>query len=419
MVSRARRQFLRDSFVQLGLVAMGGSLARCSSDDPTAADPSASSSSVSSGTGYNPPDINPPANSNIANIGPLGEPDELGLRLPEGFTARIVAHSKATVEGTDYVWHPAPDGGATFLADNGDYVYVSNAESYFEGGVSAARFDKDGVLLDAYSILTGTKINCAGGPTPWGTWLSCEEHGEGQVWECDPFGGAEAIVRPALGVFKHEAVTVDPVANVLYLTEDHEVGRFYRYTPAGLVDGRPDLNAGTLEVMRVVSGEEGAVDWLPLTDPSAATGATRLQAPDSTAFDGGEGIWFHLGIVYFTTKGDNRVWALDTEKQELVILYDDDTSPDPVLTGVDNVCVTPGGDVLVAEDGGDMQIVALTGGKLVPLVQVTGQDGSEITGPALDPYRRRLYFSSQRGESGGLLGEQGITYEITGPFFVD
>ena len=408
--------------MQLGIVAIGASLARCKSSDDPAADASSGvggSGSGSTGTGYNPPNINPPANSNIANVGPLADPDALGLRLPEGFTARIVARAKEPVEGTDYLWHPAADGGATFLAENGDYVYVSNAESYFEGGASALRFDPDGNLLDAYSILTGTQINCAGGPTPWGTWLSCEEYATGQVWECDPFGQEEAIVRPALGVFKHEAATVDPAANVLYLTEDLKTGRFYRFTPDQLLDGRPDLSAGSLEVMRVLSGEEGAVEWLPLTDPSAATGATRLQAPDSTAFDGGEGVWFHEGIVYFTTKGDDRVWAFDTEKQELVILYDDDTADEPLLNGVDNVCVTAGGDVLIAEDGGDMQLVAITGGNLVPLVQVTGQDGSEITGPALDPYRQRLYFSSQRGETGGFLGEHGITYEITGPFFVD
>jgi secreted PhoX family phosphatase len=69
------------------------------------------------------------------------------------------------------------------------------------------------------------------------------------------------------------------------------------------------------------------------------------------------------------------------------------------------------GDVLVAEDGGDMQVVAiLPDGTLKPLLQVTGHSGSEITGPAFDPSGTRLYFSSQRGPSGG------VTYEVTGPF---
>ena len=124
-------------------------------------------------------------------------------------------------------------------------------------------------------------------------------------------------------------------------------------------------------------------------------------------------------MVYFTTKGDNRVWAYDTIRHELVIVYDDDVAPNPILRGVDNLTITAAGDVLVAEDGGDMQIVALTADeKLVPLVQVVGQFASEITGPTLDPYRKRLYFSSQRGESGSPLGSDGITYEVTGPFFI-
>jgi hypothetical protein len=82
--------------------------------------------------------------------------------------------------------------------------------------------------------------------------------------------------------------------------------------------------------------------------------------------------------------------------------------------------VSPAGDILVAEDGGDMQIVAISADDtLVPLVQVTGQDLSEITGPAFDPSLQRLYFSSQRGANGlDILGMSGITYEVSGPFFI-
>ena len=140
----------------------------------------------------------------------------------------------------------------------------------------------------------------------------------------------------------------------------------------------------------------------------------QLQVAEATVFDGGEGLWWFEGVVYLSTKGDNRVWAYDTSTQTITTLYDRDTALDPdALYGVDNLTVSACGDVLVAEDGGQMRIVAvMPDGGLVPLVQIEGQEGSEITGPAFDPSGTRLYFSSQRAE--GLLG--GITYEITGPF---
>jgi secreted PhoX family phosphatase len=94
------------------------------------------------------------------------------------------------------------------------------------------------------------------------------------------------------------------------------------------------------------------------------------------------------------------------------VLYDVETSDNPILTGVDNVVITPTGDVLIAEDGGDMQIVVLTDeGSVAPLLQVIGHDQSEITGPAFDPSYQRLYFSSQRGSLGKSSG--GITYEVS------
>ncbi|MFW6049560.1 MAG: alkaline phosphatase PhoX [Myxococcota bacterium] len=396
-IDQGRRAFLQQSFAGLGLLVAGPTLFGCGSNGSRRI----------------------PETSNIANVGPLGEPDDNGLRLPEGFTSRVVARSSEVVPDTGHTWHDAPDGGAVFPMEDGGWVYVSNSEHPVNGGVGAVRFDRDGGIIDAYAILSGTQVNCAGGPTPWGTWMSCEEHPSGRVHECDPRGTEEPQARPALGVFKHEAVAVDPVHHHIYLTEDEPDGRLYRFTPDGLVDGRIDPSAGVLEVAQVVSGEEGAVEWLPLPDPSGADTPTRQQVPESSAFRGGEGIWYHEGVVYFTTKGDDRVWAYDTSDGMIVILYDADMFDMPVLTGVDNVTVSPSGDVLVAEDGGDMQVVAITPDRQVlPLLQVAGHPGSEITGPALSPDRQRLYFSSQRGASGNILGVDGVTYEVQGPFFV-
>lgn len=345
--------------------------------------------------------------------GPLGPPDAHGLRLLPGFEGRVIAVTGEEVAATGHVWHRAPDGGATFETGDGGWIYVSNSElASGAGGVGAIRFDAAGEVVAAYSILTGTSRNCGGGPTPWNTWLSCEEHELGLVFECDPFKpGSQGVARPALGRFVHEAAAVDPEAGALYLTEDRADGLLYRFTPASY----SDLSAGVLEAATIAGpgpiapGEVRALTWTPVRDPAAGTRETRHQAPAATPFDGGEGCWYESGVVTFSTKGDDRVWQIDTRAQQISILYDRATSKTPILSGVDNVFVAPGGDVYVAEDPGEMQIVVLSAsGGVTPLLQITGQWGSEVTGPALSPDGTRLYFSSQR--------LPGTTYEVRGPF---
>ncbi|MCG8317607.1 MAG: PhoX family protein, partial [Pseudomonadales bacterium] len=329
-------------------------------------------------------------------------------------------------------WHIFPDGGACFEAGEG-WIYVSNSEFPAAGGVQAIRFDGAGNIENAYRILSGTSLNCAGGKTPWNTWLSCEEHDLGYVWECDPYGEKSAVKRPYMGMFKHEAVAVDPVNGHLFLTEDTGNGCFYRFTPQEY----PNLAQGILEVA-VVDGYETAsniepdnevtIRWeqVPAPFPEVRKTShstlinstpTRLQVASATHFDGGEGIWYHQGQLFFTTKGDNRVWELDLQTQRLSVLYDFDTAANPILSGVDNVTVAPSGDVVVAEDGGDMQLVAVNEyGDVAPILQVVDQDHSEITGPAFNPAGNRLYFSSQRGPGKRFPKNLGVTYEVLGPF---
>ena len=347
--------------------------------------------------------------------GPLAGPDQNGFRLAPGFRSRMVARGGEIVPGTEFSWHRASDGMATFPDSAGGFVLVSNSEA-FEGGASALRFAGDGGVRDAYRILSGTTQNCSGGATPWGTWLSCEEVEDGRVWECDPSGRRPAVAHRAMGIFKHEATAVDRRRKRVYMTEDLVDGGLYRYTPLRW----PDLSAGVLEIARVDDG--GRVSWARVPDVKAERERTRRQVRGSARFKRGEGIWLDGDTLYLATTADHRVHAHDVARERIRVVYDGLASRSAPLLRVDQMTGSRGGEVFVCEDIAtdeiDMGVIAADR-TVSKFLSVTGPQhrGSELTGVTFDPSGARMFVASQRAfAENDLEPGPGAIYEITGPF---
>jgi len=334
--------------------------------------------------------------------GPL-VPDPAGIiDLPRGFSYRIVSKLFDTMD--DGLLVPdAGDGMGCFALPGGKLALVRNHElmpGQPTGGVIAEGYDSlDGtevlpggtttIVLDAETLaverqfrsLGGTMRNCAGGITPWGSWLTCEEwvsnaggrlgKNHGYVFEVP--AAAEGLVNPEplteMGRFNHEAACVDPASGIVYMTEDREDGLLYRFIPnvRGRLEQGGRLQALAVsgisesrnqEVVSFTTGEWHAATWVSIGTPDSAQDDVRLQgqAKGALKFARGEGMWMGEGEFYFacTSGGAAKLGQIFRVRpqaggRDMLELFYESASIEAYNFG-DNLTVAPNGHLVVCED---------------------------------------------------------------------
>ncbi|MFP1624859.1 alkaline phosphatase PhoX [Streptomyces sp. 5K101] len=410
--------------------------------------------------------------------GPL-VPDPNGLLdLPRGFHYKVLSREGDPLSHGQGRVPSNHDGMAAFAGRRGRVHLVRNHENrrsaripvptvsgltydpMGKGGCTVLELDSRNNVLSQQVAIAGTAVNCAGGPTPWGTWLTCEETEDkagtngytkdhGFIFEVD---GADprrtgAVPLTAMGRFQHEAIAVDPSSGIVYETEDafeRPFGLFYRFLPNKPMGGTGSLRAGgELQAMRVPGvpdlseiQETGArfdgIEWVPVPDSQAKQTPIRHQdfGPRGiTHAQKLEGCYWGGRSVYFVSSyarsaegsaADHfgQVWRYEPGRRRLtlVIVFGPDTDVQLPGESPDNICLAPSGGLMVCEDGGGTQHVygVTRRGEVYPTARNAQNIGTpeepewgEFAGVTFSPDGETMYVNCYT---------PGTTFAVTGPW---